>query len=319
MSSLFDYGLRLVQYLDLMLLFGIPLFLCYEPAMAMRNGGQRLLLPGRSLSLTLLLCAVLGLALASIGIVRNTASIMGMAVAELTRDDLAWYAFDVAAGRANLVRAFLFLLLSALLGWHSRHPARPFPLRRATALAGMALLSLAWNGHAAAGEGLGATVRLVAGMAHLLAAGGWIGALAAFAILLCQAGTSGGKPSVAVLWQSLQRFSLPGTVFVGILIVSGGLHYGDLIDWSSAALLQGRYGKLLLIKLLLFAVMLSLAALHRWWLLPQLERDIHGGASHTGMSSRVVPQLRLSVGLETAIAVLILASVAVLGTLNPVS
>ena len=319
MSSLLDYGLRLVQYLDLMLLFGIPLLLCYGPALAMSNGGQRLLLPGRSLSLSLLFCTVLGLALASIGIVRNTAGIMGMAVAELTRDDLAWYAFDVAAGRANLVRVFLLLLLSALLGWQARRPARPFPLRRVTALAGMALLTLAWNGHAAAGEGLGATVRLVAGITHLLAAGGWVGALVAFVILLSRAGKSSRKSSIAVLWQSLHRFSLPGAIFVGILTISGGLHYGDLIDWSSAALLQGRYGKLLLIKLLLFAVMLGLAALHRWWLLPQFERDIHGGASDTDMSSRVVPQLRLSVSLETAIAVLILASVAVLGTLNPVS
>ena len=45
---------------------------------------------------------------------------------------------------------------------------------------GPALASLAWNGHAAAGEGVAGAVRLAAGLVHLLAAGGWIAAVLMF-------------------------------------------------------------------------------------------------------------------------------------------
>ena len=43
-------------------------------------------------------------------------------------------------------------------------------------LSATALASLSWNGHAAAGDGFGGTMRLVAGIVHLLAAGAWVGA-----------------------------------------------------------------------------------------------------------------------------------------------
>lgn len=77
MFSLLDYGLRLAQYLDLMLLFGLPLFAWYSPAALTVSGDRRSLLPKRALSLGLLICAVLGLALVSIEIARNAAGIMG--------------------------------------------------------------------------------------------------------------------------------------------------------------------------------------------------------------------------------------------------
>jgi hypothetical protein len=76
------------------------------------------------------------------------------------RDDLAWYLFDIPAGRAGLTRALLLFVLIAVLGWQLWRGERPFPVRRVTVLAGAALLSLAWNGHAAGGEGVSGAVRL---------------------------------------------------------------------------------------------------------------------------------------------------------------
>jgi len=312
MPSLIDYGLRLAQYLDLMLLFGIPLFAWYGPTVSMASGDQRLPLPNRFLSLALLVCAVFGLALVGTEIARSTASIMGTTVSELARDDLAWYLFDASAGRAGLARAFSLVLLIALLGWQLRRSDHPFPVRRVAVLAGVALLTLAWNGHAAGGEGVSGAVRLVAGIAHLLAAGGWIGALMAFLILFLRHSKAAGKQNSHLLWQALHNFSRPGAVFVGVLVVTGFLHYGDLTGWSIASLLHSRHGNLMLLKLALFAAMLGLATLHRWWLVPRLERDID-----TGVLSHSVQQLRLSVTIESTIAVLILVSVAILGTLSP--
>lgn len=312
MFSLLDYGLRLAQYLDLMLLFGLPLFAWYSPAALTVSGDRRSLLPKRALSLGLLICAVLGLALVSIEIARNAAGIMGVAVSDLARDDLAWYLFDIPAGRAGLTRALLLFVLISVLGWQLWRGERPFPVRRVTVLAGAALLSLAWNGHAASGEGVSGTVRLVAGMAHLLAAGGWIGAIFALLILFVRHGKPAAGEGLHMLWRALHTFSRPGTVFVGVLVVTGILHYGDLVGWSIAPLFHSRHGNLMLLKLALFAAMLGLAALHRWWLVPRLERDIH-----TGVPSHSAQHLRLSVTIEATIALLILVSVAVLGTLSP--
>lgn len=313
MSSLLDYGLRLAQYLDLMLLFGLPLFAWYSRvALTVGDDQQPPFLPKRALSIGLLICAVLGLVLVGIEIVRSTAGIMGTAVSDLARDDLTWYLFDASAGRAGLTRTFLLILLVALLGWQLRHDERPAPIRRVTLLAALVLASLAWNGHAAGGEGVSGTVRLAAGVAHLLAAGGWIGAIAALLILLVRHGKPAQGQGLQVLWRALHTFSRPGTVFVGVLVVTGILHYGDLVGWSIAPLFYSRHGNLILLKLALFVAMLSLAALHRWWLVPRLERDIHtGGTSHSAR------HLQLSLTIEATIAALILASVAVLGTLSP--
>src|SRR5690625_3701415 len=109
MASFPDYTLRFLQYLDLMLLFGLPLFAWYGPTAV--SGDKRFPPPRWSLTQGLLICGVLGLALAGIEIVRSTAGIMGVAVSDLARDDLAWYLFDTPAGRAGLTRAFLLVLL----------------------------------------------------------------------------------------------------------------------------------------------------------------------------------------------------------------
>ena len=72
------------------------------------------------------------------------------------------------------------------------------------------------------------------------------------------------------------------------------------------------YGRLLLLKLLAFAVMLACAALNRFVLTPNLGRGLGSGAPAQALAA-----LRRSVGLETAAAVAVLALVAVLGTLEP--
>lgn len=312
MASLAEYGIRLTLYLDLMLLFGMSLFAWYGPAALTNTGDRHSLLLKRPLSLGLLICAVLGLALISIAIAHNSAGLLGMAVSELSRGDLGWYLFDTSVGRAGLVRALLLVLLIAVLGRQLWRDERPFPVRRVTVLAGVALLSLAWNGHAAGGEGVSGTVRLVAGIAHLLAAGGWVGAIAAFLFLVLRHRRPTNDLGLKRLWQALHSFSGPGTLFVSVLVVTGILHYGDLTGWSIAPLFHSRHGNLMLVKLALFAAMLGLAALHRWWLVPRLERDIHADAP-----SHSVQHLRKSMTVEATIALLILVSVAVLGTLSP--
>ena len=259
MFDLSAYALRFLEYLVLMVLFGVPLFGWYGS----RRSALADALAGWPLMGVLLVSATVGLVLTGADVVFKTAGIMGMPVADVDRGSLGWYLLETSAGRAAIARGALLLALMFVLGWHRRRgqvePA--FPL--AATLAGGALASLAWNGHAAAGEGVAGAVRLVAGLVHLLAAGGWIAAVLMFLWMLLRGKKASNSGRLRSTHDFLHGFSTLGTIFVAALIVSGIAHYGDLTAWSLSTLLQSTYGNLLLFKLALFAGMVGLGALHR--------------------------------------------------------
>ncbi|WP_024889949.1 copper homeostasis membrane protein CopD [Luteimonas huabeiensis] len=309
MLDLSAYAVRFLEYLALMVLFGVPLLGWYGSRRAALTDA----LAGWPLMGVLLVSATVGLVLTGAEVVFKTAGIMGMPVADVDRGSLGWYLLETSAGRAAMARGALLLALMFVLGWHRRRgkvePA--FPL--AVALAGGALASLAWNGHAAAGEGVAGAVRLAAGLVHLLAAGGWIAAVLMFLGMLLRGKEASGSGRLRSTHDFLHGFSTLGTIFVAALVVSGIVHYGDLTAWSFSALFQSTYGKLLLFKLALFGGMLGLGALHRWTLVPRL-----GRALTSGDPAQEVRALRQSVTAEAALAILILIVVSVLGTLSPV-
>src|SRR5690606_14133711 len=148
MVDLSAYALRFLEYLVLMVLFGVPLFGWYGS----RRSALADALAGWPLMGVLLASAVAGLVLTGLDVVFKTAGIMGMPLADVDRASLGWYLLETSGGRATMVRAALLVALMFVLVWHRRRgklePA--FPL--AATLAGGALVSLAWNGHAAAGE-----------------------------------------------------------------------------------------------------------------------------------------------------------------------
>ncbi|MGO1541190.1 MAG: copper homeostasis membrane protein CopD [Luteimonas sp.] len=308
MFDLSAYALRFLEYLVLMVLFGVPLFGWYGS----RRSTLADALAGWPLMGVLLVSAAVGTVLTGADIVLKTAGIMGMPVADVDRASLGWYLLETSAGRAAMARGALLVALMFVLGWHRRRGKveTAFPL--AATLAGGALASLAWNGHAAAGEGVAGAVRLAAGLVHLLAAGGWIAAVLMFLGMLLRGKEASGSGRLRSTYDFLHGFSTLGTIFVAALVVSGIVHYGDLTAWSLSALFQSTYGKLLLFKLALFAGMLGLGALHRWTLVPRL-----GRALTSGDPAQEVRALRQSVTAEAALAILILVVVSVLGTLSP--
>ena len=305
MSSQVDYALRFFQYLDLMLLFGLPLFVWYASASTTRGRPEPQPLPGVPLRPVLFGGALLGLGLLATEVVRAPAAILGMGAFELTREDLAWYLLDTSSGRAALGRLAALLFLVLALVW-KRRPGKQLPIRAISITAGVALATLAWNGHAAAGDGVSGGARLAAGVVHLLAAGAWIGAIAALLGLLVVRKGRRATP----LGPVLHAFALPGTIFVGLLVVTGAFHYAELLGWSMTSLFAGDYGRLMALKLALFTAMLVLAALHRWRLAPRLDRLQHE-------PDRPIRHLQLSIGLEGVIALLILVIVSVLGLRSP--
>lgn len=290
MNDPFYIGIRLALYADLMLLFGLPLFALYTPEGRESAKVRRPVLAG---------LALLGLVLSSLAIAAMTASMAGVPIIEVDRGSIATMISDTPMGMAWSVRMGALALLAISLGT-SQRPAI------FSSLAAIALGSLAWTGHGAAGEGNSGMLQLIGDLVHLLAAGAWIGALAGLGLMLF------GRTEPAIAHRALDRFSAIGTVIV-IAVVGSGIANGVyLIGWSNLGQLpMTLYGQLLLAKLLLFAAMLGLAAINRFRLTPSLGRTTEGDPRNA------IRALRRSLALESGAAIAILGLIAWLGTLEP--
>jgi copper resistance protein D len=286
-------GIRFALYADLMLLFGLPLFGLY----ALKADGRGIL-PFRAIFGSLAFAAIL---LSLLSIVAMTASMAGVSLGEVDRDSLLMMIAETPMGIAWVVRmAALTCGLIIAIGRRS--------LMLQTVFASLALASLAWSGHGAAGEGFGGWVQLVADIIHLLAAGAWFGALVALAILLFR--QSG---DLRLLHRALDGFSVTGTLLVALIIITGLANSWMLVGPAHIfSIATTPYGQLLLGKLGLFAVMLALAASNRFRLTPALNYAIE-----TGKTTEATNGLRLSLVTETGTAIAILGLVAWLGTLEP--
>lgn len=210
----------------------------------------------------------------------------------------AWLAYveDTHAGRALGWRLLALLAAGGLLQLAAR-----LPPGRSLLLAGslMALLSLCgavFSGHAASLGGAWLAVHAL----HLATASLWLGGL----YLLC------ALPPEArhTLPARLQRFSGLALPLMGLTLASGlTLAYGFLAT-QFAGLVASVWGAWLLLKLLLVAGVLGIAARLRWSALPRLRR-----AQDSADATPLLRQLRL----EFALALALLGAAAGLGLSPP--
>jgi putative copper resistance protein D len=169
----------------------------------------------------------------------------------------------------------------------------------AAGFAGAAVLLEAGHSHAfARADGL--TLLLASQAAHLLAAGAWLGGLLPLLIVVRAA------PLVEARQVAL-RFSRLGSVAVAILVVTAACQ-AFLLAGGIAGLTGTAYGTLLMVKVSLFAGLLTLAALNRFRLTPAL-------AHPQGEASRRA--LAWSIGAEAALGLCIVLAAGVLASLEP--
>jgi len=204
--------------------------------------------------------------------------------------------------------ALVAALLVSLTGLDAeRHPDWVTAL-----LAAMLLLSLALVGHTQTHDGALRLVHASADGAHLLAAGAWLGGLLALGYLLVLARRFPSPEHTADATAALVRFSGMGYIAVSVLVGSGLIITLCLV--GSVANLGGtRYGQLLLLKLLLFAGMLTLAVLNRFRLVPSLQRQKEGALP----AESSLRMLRRNVIGEQVLGLTIALVVGWLGTLQP--
>ncbi len=296
-------GLRLIQYLAGSTLFGTALFLAYgfRGATAPPLGWTRPLLAASAAAMTL--AALLSLLV-------QTATMAGDPAAIGDPEMLGMVAGETAFGVAVILRAAAAasagaacLLLRAGRGlWTT-----------AGALGAVALATFAWTGHGAAEPGGAGLVHAAADVLHLLAAGLWIGALVAFAMLLGRSPASEAERRAT--HRALANFSGTGSLIVATLVLTGLVNSWFLVGPDRILDTPfSTYGALLLVKLGLFAGMLGFAAHNRYRLTPALAAGLADGRPDAP-----VGDLRRSVRFEFAAGFAVLALVAVLGTLPPVS
>jgi copper transport protein len=164
-------------------------------------------------------------------------------------------------------------------------------------------------GHAAVGRHV--ALALPVDVVHLLAMGLWLGGLITLVFIL-------RYPSVEVA-APVYRFSSIAAGSVVILIGTGSYQsWRQLGSW--AAFVSTDYGRLLLVKLGVVALLLSVAALSRSWVTRHRRAPVGAGAaprSSPVMSTLGHSVLRRSVLGEAALGVLVLSVTALLVNAEP--
>ncbi|MDH0740290.1 MULTISPECIES: copper homeostasis membrane protein CopD [Achromobacter] len=294
---------RFALYLDLAMLFGLPLFSMY----ALREGEIASPTGARFLAVSTALAA-LGITLSVINIAIMAKSMTGAtSYAELQSHVFEMIVTGTDFGAAWLARLGA-LILCVLVGIFARTQQK-FRLGVFSIAGGIALSTLAWGGHGAMDEGVRRYVHLTSDIAHLIAAGAWAGALLAFLLLSQPTATPG---NVALLNRTSNGFAQVGTAIVLTLVITGTVNYLLIVGASVPDMSLTSYGGLLVAKLGLFGTMLALAAANRFYLSPRLEHAVR-----TGDHAIAVLTLRRSLMFESTAATLILLLVAALGVLSP--
>ncbi|NTI00438.1 copper homeostasis membrane protein CopD [Agrobacterium rhizogenes] len=284
---------RFLHEASLMLLWGTSAYLCLMVPKVLADRVWQMF-AGTSVVTALLAGATafvsLPLAAASIGNGWNDAINAGTLHAVL---------FETTVGQAWLAQAVaaLIVLLALPLPGRRRH--------RGIALgSGLGLAALVLTGHASMHEGWLRMAHRANDMLHVLAGGGWLGALVPLIPILRLL----SQPEYRVeALLALRRFSTAGHVAVAMVIISGIVNTTLILkhlptDWSSP------YQALLGLKIALVAGMSLLAIVNRYVLVPRIGHD----------QARALNAIRLGSIAEIVLGIAVIALVAVFGMLEPV-
>jgi putative copper export protein/mono/diheme cytochrome c family protein len=197
--------------------------------------------------------------------------------------------FATRFGHTLLLRAALLGLVLLLLRGSAPRT------RLAVLPAGIAAALQAWIGHPGASED---ALLVGAAMLHVVAAGAWLGGLLPLLLLIRDA------PAASAA-RAAERFGWIGIVAV-LTLTATALAQGWALIGGYVGLAATAYGQLALLKLLLFAVLLALAAINRVRLTPAL-----------ATSPRARRHILSSIGVEIGIGLLVVLAASWLGTLTP--
>ncbi len=282
---------RFVHFLAAMLVFGSAAYLrLYAPVDLRRALSPRIKVLAVAASLIALATACLWLSL-------EAASMADDPSAATDPDAIFAVLSDTAFGQAWIVHIVLAaaLVVVAVLAWTDRWTA-------IAALSGLMLASLGLVGHAAMQTGVEGVLHRANHAVHLLAAGAWIGGLVPFALSLdaCARDTLRRDAVTAMM-----RFSYWGH-FVVAAIVATGIVNVALTSGHAPWPPTTPYRALLDVKIAIVAVMIGLAIVNRYALVPRLKA-----------SANALSALRAISLVNVELGTLVVALVSVFALLDP--
>jgi copper resistance protein D len=311
------YYARAVHYAATLMAAGAIFFVVFvaEPAFRRAPEDTRLAVALRSrlawiVWISIAFCVLSGAA----WLVITAASMSGEALAQVYAQDVIWTVLSQTDfGNDWLVRFVVACVLAAIcVPLFSARAAKSGWLKTvAVILAAVLVGGLAFAGHAIGAEDIEGIVHPSADILHLIAASAWVGALIPLTLLLAMAGAD--APALAVARAATVRFSTLGIIAVATLLITGIVNTWYLVG-SVAALTGTDYGRLLLIKILLFLLMVAIATFNWSQLTPKLVDSANAAAAQ-----RARRRLCTNAAIEAALGTAIIAIVAVLGTLPPAS
>ncbi|GEM_PF-1263500 len=216
---------------------------------------------------------------------------------------------STAFGVATIVKIVLSLVLLATVPW-------PEQTRRwALVLGGLAYLALvSYSGHAAGVQGA-VPVSVAVDWLHLLAASAWVGSMGFVGLALLP--TGGEWKRQAGAWQQLVQvlsgFSPIAWASVALLVVTGAYNSITRLSGLSEVMSTG-FGRVLIAKLVLVAVMLAFSALNVFRARPRLAADLKAKPQKPPTSAGA---LRRLLRWEPIVGVAVIATTALLATYPP--
>lgn len=288
MLASFYVGLRFIHFAALMLIFGSALFSAW---LAPRN--LRPLLTQRFLTLQKsgLWLGVVSAALMYVW----QGGMMGDGWDDIWRP-VTWQA--VIGTQTGTVLAWqviiaLLTLVAALL--------QPQQQKRILLLVTIQFVLAAGIGHAAMRDGLPGVIQRGNQCVHLLCAAFWLGGL--LPLLFCQRLAHGQSQAAAIY--TMMRFSLYGHIAVAGVLLTGVINtlliQGLIAPWHSD------WGRLLLVKCALVALMVAIALVNRYVLVPRLSLK----------SGRARRYFFYMTWAEMGLGALVLAAVSLFATWEP--
>jgi putative copper resistance protein D len=237
----------------------------------------------------------------------QAASMSGLSFAEaMAPGVLSTVLNETQFGLVFQIRLALAAVLAGCLAYD--HLALPRRLELASAIGLIA--GIAWTGHGGSTIGPLGIVHVAADLLHLVAAAAWLGGLFSLVLLLGAArGTDDALISLAAA--ATRRFSTLGIASVGTLFLTGIVNAWFLVG-SLDALMVTEYGRLLTLKVGLFAVMVAFAAVNRFSLTPRLQLPAESPARLYSLG-----RLTRNSAIEIVLGLMIYGIVGVLGTLHP--
>ncbi|QCT21820.1 copper homeostasis membrane protein CopD [Jejubacter calystegiae] len=179
-------------------------------------------------------------------------------------------------------------------------PPRRSPLL--LCLAALQLALLAGTGHAAMHDGVAGALHRTNHAVHLLAAAWWVGGLVPLLVCMRMATKPRWRKSAIA---AMMRFSRYGHLAVALVIATGAINSLAILGWHWSW--QGDYVRLLLLKMGLASVMVAIALVNRYLLVPRFAQSAGVAQQRFIILTRV----------EMALALAVLLCVSLFATLEP--